>query len=127
MSALTHGSARHMITKSETVTRQRGKPNKRTLTKMAVKLARLQDMYILFVVGGCVSCAVRLCAGERSDGLLVAWRFYDGVLDCSSTRWLLSLSYELGSGVCTGGRLCLLHQYRERGGQWTATQGCCVL
>ena len=25
-------------------------------------------------------CAVRLCVGERSDGLLVAWRFYDCVL-----------------------------------------------
>ena len=29
-----------------------------------------------------------LCVGERSDGLLVAWRFYDCVLSCSCTLWL---------------------------------------
>ena len=40
-------------------------------------------------VGGCVCCAVRLCLGERSDGLLVAWRLYECVLILSSTLWLL--------------------------------------
>ena len=34
-------------------------------------------------------CAVRLCVGERCDSLLVAWWFYDCVLMCSSTLWLL--------------------------------------
>ena len=29
-------------------------------------------------------CAVRLCVGERSDSLQVAWQFYDCVLNCSS-------------------------------------------
>ena len=36
---------------------------------------------------GC--CAVRLCVGERGDGVLFAWRFYDCALNCSSTLWLL--------------------------------------
>ena len=29
--------------------------------------------------------------GKRSDGLLVAWRFYDCELSCSSMLWLLEL------------------------------------
>ena len=34
-------------------------------------------------------CAVKLCMGESRDGLLGAWRFYDCLLNCSCTLWLL--------------------------------------
>ena len=50
---------------------------------------RMVVTWIWFVGGGSVCSAVRLCVDERVDGLLVAWRFYDCVLNCSSTLRLL--------------------------------------
>ena len=48
--------------------------------------------WIWGVVGGCVSCAVRLCVCENSDGRLITLVSKECVMIHSSTLWLLPLT-----------------------------------